>query len=207
MWGSECRGQDAGAEHRYRTRRAEPETVDGAPGGAVVPRERVRAESFGTLSSGRSERVDGQLNAVAGDAGDTRLRRAPSPVWEAFPAGPSPGTLWPDPPAEAPHDPPGPRSCTRQKDRAAAMCAQRASTLSRTWHQASSLLCLSRVLTACPHCPGPVSPGQTRPLLPGPHAVRGSSGSFAHSLQGWHVLKAIAQPGSHAALPVSIRTA
>ena len=99
MWGSECRGQDAGAEHRYRTRRAEPETVDGAPGGAVVPRERVRAESFGTLSSGRSERVDGQLNAVAGDAGDTRLRRAPSPVWEAFPAGPSPGTLWPDPPA------------------------------------------------------------------------------------------------------------
>ena len=100
--GAEHRGQDAGAEHRYRTCRAEPETPDGAPGEAG---ERVRAESFGTLSSGRSERVDGQLNAVAGDA---RLRRAPSPVWEAFPAGPSPGTLWPDPPAEAPHDPRGP---------------------------------------------------------------------------------------------------
>lgn len=69
------------------------------------------------------------------------------------------------------------------------------------------LLCLSRVFTTYPHCPGPVSPAQTGPLLPGPHAVHGSTGSFAHSLRGWRILKATAQPGSHAALPDSIRTA
>lgn len=61
---------------------------------------------------------------------------------------------------------------------------------SRMRHWASSLLCLSRVLTMCPHCPGAVSPAQTGTLLPGPHAVHGSSGSFAHSLQGCRVLKA-----------------
>ena len=47
-------GQDAGQRAEGRTLRAEPETADGAPGGAVVPREQVLADSFRALLSGRS---------------------------------------------------------------------------------------------------------------------------------------------------------